>query len=99
TRFSRDWSSDVCSSDLFQHFSKVFYSGCVFYRGSTEFKNFHSEFIFKNLYNFSNFFRPYAPHANPSLCLLRCARKNGLRLCSNRSEERRVGQECRSRCT
>src|SRR5437868_12594791 len=65
TRSKRDWSSDVCSSDLF-----------LFARGRTK--------------------------TNPRCRSLRVDAKAGLRGPSSgpdpaRSEERRVGKECRSR--
>src|SRR5207302_4288777 len=77
TRFSRDWSSDVCSSDL-----------TVRGKASANLKNA----------------RKNAPSVgprlqNPLLKRLRSVGKGRKRLARpcERSEERRVGKECRSR--
>src|SRR5690606_40924456 len=77
TRFSRDWSSDVCSSDLKRYYKKLsvdillerrieFFSRCIFLK--------------KSLFEFG------------SNILIHKSRTP-----KNRSEERRVGKECRSR--
>src|SRR5699024_11313990 len=73
TRSKRDWSSDVCSSDLHRHQQ-------------------HQQ---------------YPPAADRGLRLLFAARRTGIGLAqpagqhhrrrNRRSEERRVGKECRSR--
>src|SRR5690606_41148241 len=79
TRFSRDWSSDVCSSDLqigkipLQRCSNIFAVGIPFYT------NF-------NVRAKSHLSNPTSPAS------LRYVRK-----IRNRSEERRVGKECRYR--
>src|SRR2546421_5262282 len=75
TRSDRDWSSDVCSSDLIYGFQMIFpYSNlfCVFYHTDTSTKmiNSTSKLII------------YVITSSKILW---------------RSEERRVGKECRSR--
>src|SRR5438445_11419476 len=68
TRYWRDWSSDVCSSDLVSRGSAC--------RGWKQWTG-----------------RVLAPRAPPGASHLCPA------LSPSRSEERRVGKECRSRCT
>src|SRR5207302_4766369 len=70
TRFSRDWSSDVCSSDLRSRGG----ASCAGRACATR---------------TSSRSRPRAPSASPLRTTPRTA--------SSRSEERRVGKECRSR--
>src|SRR5690606_41057917 len=69
TRFSRDWSSDVCSSDLFLPPGSLRYSlpakACFDFAGA-----------------------PVPAKCHALLC-------KGARLRRGRSEERRVGKECR----
>src|SRR5690606_40673188 len=81
TRFSRDWSSDVCSSDLstilFAGYQAAGTRGAAMVAGADKVK-IHGEYIpvraeVQNLPMLS-------AHAD-----------------SDRSEERRVGKECRSR--
>src|SRR5690606_39629009 len=75
TRFSRDWSSDVCSSDLstviIADILRIFQEFIVLYHF---FKLFTS---FEKIINSVYFSPPFFP--------------------GGRSEERRVGKECRSR--
>src|SRR5438105_13110122 len=68
TRSTRDWSSDVCSSDLHPLLTKLVNSGCPV---RTE-----------SLLSATRSRKSFAPFSSPIL----------------RSEERRVGKECRSRC-
>src|SRR5690606_39809118 len=79
TRFSRDWSSDVCSSDLFE--------GTVLSEGrgtSKPFQVFGHPSLPRNLYSFT-------PNPNEGA---KSSKHYGKKC---RSEERRVGKECRSR--
>src|SRR5690606_41333884 len=70
TRFSRDWSSDVCSSDLW-----VTSSGHTAYNSDWSIDEENS--------------------TKPSLSKITSGNAETFRL--ERSEERRVGKECRSR--
>src|SRR5206468_8855088 len=74
TRSDRDWSSDVCSSDL---------DTIAFLRPRVEEVMFDAEHFFDGIRRN----RDYA------LATLRAAEAAG----AHRSEERRVGKECRSR--
>src|SRR2546429_5154136 len=86
TRCSRDWSSDVCSSDLLRRI--VYVSPC------------RHRNIFHYLEVFFSTPRPFLPRQeHPSISwgffetrCLRCSES-----ATYRSEERRVGKECRSR--
>src|SRR2546429_3302235 len=79
TRCSRDWSSDVCSSDLEAWRRKVAGHFCL------------------------HFLPPYSPELNPIERVWKLVRRRCLHnryfaaLDDVRSEERRVGKECRSR--
>src|SRR5690606_41200741 len=92
TRFSRDWSSDVCSSDLREAIKKLNYHPNNIARSLSNKSSNLIAFIVPNLNN---------PYFTDLINLLDVsAEKHGykLYLCnSNRSEERRVGKECRSR--
>src|SRR3712207_8187753 len=83
TRYWRDWSSDVCSSDL--------------YFGNMQLKNItHSdieEFKRSRLKTPTRRGERSMADVNRSLGLLRSI----LKYAKQRSEERRVGKECRSR--
>src|SRR5690606_40569401 len=86
TRFSRDWSSDVCSSDLlvlgFDSTSKPFFtkkSTAVPIPMLSSFAAFSKFMLF-----------PSVIYYLPSIILI-------LQKYVFRSEERRVGKECRSR--
>src|SRR5690606_40262053 len=70
TRFSRDWSSDVCSSDLFPHG-----------QGAKEWPHTWRR-------------RPAPSWSAPTGC-----HRDEWCADQTRSEERRVGKECRSRWT
>src|SRR3712207_8714934 len=75
TRYWRDWSSDVCSSDLIIQ------------------PQFHSPNPVLQMHQVCFLFRAFAL-AISSLWLVPCM---GCFFLSFRSEERRVGKECRSR--
>src|SRR5690606_40528287 len=94
TRFSRDWSSDVCSSDLPQAESKV--------ENPKNGANTHPcDFLSSEDASSLGFKREGipSPDSPDELCIWET--ENGERSVSlGRSEERRVGKECRSRgCT
>src|SRR5690606_40235872 len=97
TRFSRDWSSDVCSSDLTSHPSKN--NGyTISYSGMHCRKTNITDTITSTT---------TAPHEYATyLCTYSKTRSNSTDHTStpnipsaNRSEERRVGKECKSRRT
>src|SRR5690606_40058067 len=77
TRFSRDWSSDVCSSDLDTKFPKEASGVC----GDDLFQQ-HASWHMRQSDNW----------LRPTLFL-----DGHAKVLSDRSEERRVGKECRSR--
>src|SRR3712207_7718992 len=86
TRYWRDWSSDVCSSDLI---------GIPFYVWDMA-EQFHDDVV-------DDFVAEYAAGRTPNPCL-RCNEKIKFAAVLDRavalgfrSEERRVGEECRSR--
>src|SRR5690606_40087152 len=83
TRFSRDWSSDVCSSDLFEIYLAL-YQGLS---GADEAANVYKQFSrdFFDLIVIDECHRGSAKDDSSWREIL------------NRSEERRVGKECRSR--
>src|SRR5690606_40979478 len=72
TRFSRDWSSDVCSSDLTSKLSSYSFVHLIYIHSST---SRYQDSIFET---------------NQSQIFIESERRV-------RSEERRVGKECRSR--
>src|SRR5438105_12722785 len=75
TRSTRDWSSDVCSSDLHcPGFCSVFRDGNVSHADNPR------EVLGAGVVS------------NPTISIADCGRRAG-----SRSEERRVGKECRSR--
>src|SRR2546429_6471121 len=79
TRCSRDWSSDVCSSDLTRRYLTYLLASQRF--GPTIHKALTESPVGKPLVN------PHYPLSSPLLV------QHGY----HRSEERRVGKECRSR--
>src|SRR3712207_8755337 len=81
TRYWRDWSSDVCSSDLRQYFQKS--------------KN-HSEKVKAMVKNIAEF-EYIITDSEIEALILECNLIKKYRPRYNRSEERRVGKECRSR--
>src|SRR5690606_40940648 len=89
TRFSRDWSSDVCSSDLERRFStpEIRRSGAPHTRGAAE--PCLAYWFRAGTAGLSTAGRsPRGPEGRPRPC------RGGP---SARSEERRVGKECRDR--
>src|SRR5690606_40174985 len=86
TRFSRDWSSDVCSSDL----------SMVTDPGSATYAELHRTLVGKNelAWNVADF--GASPSADPDIN--RVAFQIAIDgACTDRSEERRVGKEWRVR--
>src|SRR5690606_39809728 len=88
TRFSRDWSSDVCSSDLIDH---------VAFRNMDERLEFylkrHARVTGKKTIELSH--QQIAEDLNTSREVISRLLK---KMEQGRSEERRVGKECRGRC-
>src|SRR5689334_23702847 len=83
TRWNCDWSSDVCSSDLRTtiDFGKLL----DFLRGNRRLVRAHA-------------YRPTSPQPGDDQMFLQAVKGLGYRITTkNRSEERRVGKECRSR--
>src|SRR5690606_40872444 len=77
TRFSRDWSSDVCSSDLDSEHIEIILTVCP------------AEFLHNPISpTESSIPNPSPPKPNAATKILRTNLKP-------RSEERRVGKECR----
>src|SRR5690606_40841744 len=95
TRFSRDWSSDVCSSDLFIQYtittSNIFSSSSL--KCSKGFNNFSSSLITAS----SNGF--HLPLIHVSIYVIATSKSSKIASSNSslRSEERRVGKECSSR--
>src|SRR2546422_8415067 len=83
TRCSRDWSSDVCSSDLF-----LGLGDSISLIG-----------LKKRQHSLSVYWQQSEQLVRPSLdgCRCRDLLERQLRVVGLRSEERRVGKECRSR--
>src|SRR5690606_39630427 len=85
TRFSRDWSSDVCSSDL--EMGELLDEGIVFQRGRPAFADRTQALVVLDR---------MALARGECFALI----SHGLPLFKGlRSEERRVGKECISRCS
>src|SRR5690606_40475391 len=98
-RFSRDWSSDVCSSDLGgQHW---FYKNDYYYYIVVDDESFGEMNIYMHVHNSGSGMhitilnggdKSYSLEGDSYLF-------NGIIYnISQRSEERRVGKECRSQC-
>src|SRR5207302_2873407 len=83
TRFSRDWSSDVCSSDLFEHSALV-------HHWSFLLRHFKTAVLFLT----AALLIGCASNKQPEW--MRMAEKHPNKWGHYRSEERRVGKECRS---
>src|SRR5690606_40370624 len=93
TRFSRDWSSDVCSSDLklsHNHFEfpkvEIIKNCCPSCNHNMKFVPIHHRLTF--YYHYHN---TYSKIMTIDFCSKTCAN-------DFRSEERRVGKECRNIC-
>src|SRR5690606_40469096 len=85
TRFSRDWSSDVCSSDLLvSHLFNNQYSGVLVDR---LIHGCHHTHLHQTLDQLANFY---------SQALSQLRDEDVFRNIHLRSEERRVGKECRA---
>src|SRR5690606_39295728 len=84
TRFSRDWSSDVCSSDLMDNSYKEVTEPSTTYKYPVEGQ--------ENTYLLAWSTTPWNKLATPALAV-----NPDLTYVKVRSEERRVGKECRSR--
>src|SRR5690606_40165625 len=95
TRFSRDWSSDVCSSDLSEPIDLI--AGHIPGAINIPFS--------ENLDDKGNFLKPeilkekYSKllSGKPEKLIVHCG--SGVTACHTRSEERRVGKVWRSRWT
>src|SRR5690606_39620803 len=86
TRFSRDWSSDVCSSDL----------GLSASNSSVNFSfvnSFTNQLLPNGTYELKGVFDQDPPNYMDFHCFLSWYKVDS----SARSEERRVGKECRCR--
>src|SRR5207302_8273870 len=95
TRFSRDWSSDVCSSDLIGINSNdsVKYPDDSFEAMQAEAKR--EAFVFPYLFDESQTVaREYGAVCTPDFYVFENVKREEYR---ERSEERRVGKECRLR--
>src|SRR5690625_7747684 len=79
TRWPRDWSSDVCSSDLFPIFCCHSKKSCEPHPKNGTRTTEHNS----------------CSNSNDITCTNRCSHR--CHKCLERSEERRVGKECRSR--
>src|SRR5690606_39776546 len=87
TRFSRDWSSDVCSSDLADKLRPGDIVGAL-----TGEAGLHKDAIGKiDVYDTRSYVAIARASAAQALARLRAGKIKG------RSEERRVGKECRTR--
>src|SRR5438105_11990598 len=80
TRSTRDWSSDVCSSDL----SRIY---IVDTKPDPTQAKIHKIIEPKEVFKKTGYSRPHTVHRGPE----------GIYVSTLRSEERRVGKECRSR--
>src|SRR5690606_40267624 len=90
TRFSRDWSSDVCSSDLNKYlrlFWTLFVGGVGFVVLIFALANFG---VFGDMPTFDELENPNSSLATEIISA------DGKTIGKFRSEERRVGKECRS---
>src|SRR5690606_40769855 len=95
TRFSRDWSSDVCSSDLDKILKVVEY--CVNDVEALEgvFNHTHSDFIAREILADLSGLTVNHSTRQHSIKIMFGNERNPQQ--SFRSEERRVGKECRAR--
>src|SRR5690606_39530180 len=91
TRFSRDWSSDVCSSDLYHIINVTELPETLTYKLATiELELLPGEVTRNEIYRNADFFVSNSSNAKE---FRENAEKENYRI---RSEERRVGKECRS---
>src|SRR5699024_11790207 len=96
TRSKRDWSSDVCSSDLGEHRELV--------HAAVKEKNWmwHNDFKIPNgVHVFGRRYDPFGPDNYPAE-IQKIREMTDIRdqaIWKARSEERRVGKECRARWT
>src|SRR5690606_40998422 len=86
TRFSRDWSSDVCSSDLYQRRILV-----ALDNGTAE----HQAVFFRILQGITQIGFASQLHIGGGTLLRANQRRGAVGQLVKRSEERRVGKECR----
>src|SRR5690606_40434120 len=94
TRFSRDWSSDVCSSDLMLDagFQQVGADFPVFLHPIS-----HEEYaLARTERKQGRGYQGFSVHASPDVTLREDLKRRDLTVNAMRSEERRVGRECRS---
>src|SRR5690606_39289996 len=86
TRFSRDWSSDVCSSDLFAFMRFIVFLVFLFsVQSFSQVKRINEKMSTDN-----------AQKVQSRAVTSSLDRFSSVSLSDNRSEERRVGKECRS---
>src|SRR5690606_40173394 len=98
TRFSRDWSSDVCSSDLLPRFDAVCKQQIKWWRG----RGFPRYYEMKALEVFHQAVGRLIRSGTDTgvLALLdQRAMDSSQNVFKTRSEERRVGKECRNTCS
>src|SRR5690606_41004563 len=94
TRFSRDWSSDVCSSDLEASFNNISYSI------KSKLDNINVKFIEENKkYKIKDLEIYTLKLSHDSINNFGFIFVEGNSRLAYRSEERRVGKECRCRWT
>src|SRR5207302_5509787 len=93
TRFSRDWSSDVCSSDLHAHPADLIKFNLA--HCPQEMKYFGQE-VFDLAEQTTGLGDPVYLDAR-ALCLEKTRSQGIDKVIADRSEERRVGKECRCR--
>src|SRR5690606_40849958 len=96
-RFSRDWSSDVCSSDLYEVTVNVANAAQLNFSqqppSSTEYgSNFTSDVIVQIEDEYGNL----VTDATDEVVLSLTDDPDGVAIVGTRSEERRVGKECGS---
>src|SRR5699024_11426331 len=93
TRSKRDWSSDVCSSDLMCLFVDIFWDKIK--ENRNEKKAIYLDEIWRLIGVTSN--KDVASFIYKIFKTIRKYGGSGVAITQDRSEERRVGKECRSR--